>query len=87
MSLTLSEKMPRPNAAVAECMLLGGAWTLAEISARTHLSENTVSTRISENQRKYGLAYGSRKTGVGRTREYFLLPSGGQLDLLRSLSE
>lgn len=70
LDLLVKETVPRANAAVLEVMLRGGWWTLAELSARTRLSENTISTRISENQRRYGYAYAKRK--VAHHYEYIL---------------
>lgn len=74
--LLIPPNVPRANAAVLEVMLGGGWWTLKEISERTGLSENTVSTRISENGRPksrggFGFPYLKRRK-VAHVREYRL---------------
>ena len=73
LGFALHERMPRACWAVFDAMARLGGWaTLAEISERAHLSENTTSTRISENARCYGALYRKRK--VGNHYEYRLLP-------------
>ena len=70
-ALLIPPNVPRANAAVLEVMLSGGWWTLKELSERTGLSENTISTRISENKRRFGFPYLKRRK-VAHVREYRL---------------
>lgn len=58
--------MPRANWAVAQAMIPGVWYQLAEIARRAGLSENGTSTRISENAREYGLKYAKRKLTKSR---------------------
>jgi hypothetical protein len=66
--------MPRANWAVSEAMIPGVWFQLREIAERAGLSEGTTSTRIGENQRKYGIGYTKRKLSHGRGYEYKRLP-------------
>lgn len=69
--MIFAENIPKANHAVLEVMSLGGWWTLAELSARTRLSEATVSARIRDNRTKYGYGYHKRRK-VAHVREYQL---------------
>lgn len=62
----LHERMPRACFAVFEAMAKLGGWnTLEAIATKAGVSQNTASTRISENQRRYGVAYQKRRCNRG----------------------